>query len=151
MRSNNATPLEILVVDDDKIVALLHRNQLRCSRIQPAPVICSNGREALDYLLKNDKPDKSFLILLDLNMPVVDGWKFLKKIKKNPPLSRVFVVIVTSSINRKDFLKAQTYASVIHFCPKPLSAACVSTIKNLEQLQPFFRSETKEEAEEKRC
>lgn len=144
MKSGSFTPLDILIVDDDKVVALLHKNQLRCSKVEPAPVICSNGKEALDYLLKNDSPQKNFLVLLDLNMPVVDGWKFLKKIRKNPPLSKVFVVIVTSSINQIDYLKAQTYASVIHFCRKPLSSDCVSTIKNLEQLRPFFKNETKE-------
>lgn len=149
MKSISSTPLEILVVDDDKVVALLHKNQLRCSKIQPTPKICSNGREALDYLSKNDSPAKNFLILLDLNMPVVDGWNFLKKLKKDPPLAQVHVVIVTSSINNKDYLKAQTYQSVIHFCRKPLSAKCVNIIKNLKQMRPFFSNELKE-AEEKK-
>lgn len=147
MKLNSSAPLEILIVDDDRVVALLHKNQLRCSKIEPAPVICSNGREALDYLLKNDNPGNNFLILLDLNMPVVDGWKFLKKLRKNPPLANVYVVVVTSSINNKDYLKAQTYNSVIHFCRKPLSSECVSTIKSLEQLRPFFSSELKQSEE----
>jgi CheY-like chemotaxis protein len=143
LKLNSSAPLEILIVDDDRVVALLHKNQLRCSKIEPAPVICTNGREALDYLLKNDNPGNNFLILLDLNMPVVDGWKFLKKLRKNPPLASVYVVVVTSSINNTDYLKAQTYNLVIHFCRKPLSSQCVRTIKNLKQLQPFFKNEPK--------
>lgn len=149
MKLNSTPPLEILVVDDDKVVALLHKNQLRCSKVEPAPVICSNGREALDYLLKNDKTGKNFLILLDLNMPIVDGWKFLKKLRKDPPLGQIYVVIVTSSINNKDYLKAQTYNSVIHFCRKPLSAKCVKIIKNLKQLRPHFGNESKAVEEKK--
>lgn len=131
-------------MDDDKVVSLLHKNQLRCSNVDTSPVICSNGREALDYLLQTDKHGKKFLVLLDLNMPVVDGWKFLKKLKKNPTLAQVFVVVVTSSINKKDFLKANTYNNVIHYCPKPLSAVCVDTIKNLEPVRSFFNKQEKE-------
>lgn len=134
-------------MDDDKVVALLHKSQLRCSQVEPAPVICSNGREALDYLLRKDSTDKHFLVLLDLNMPVVDGWNFLKKLKKDPPLAKVHVVIVTSSINQKDYMKAQTFTSVIYYCQKPLSADCVATIKNLEKLRPFFIAEAKEDAQ----
>lgn len=141
MKLNSATPLEILVVDDDKVVALLHKNQLRCSKVEPSPVICSNGREALDYLLKNDFPGKNFLILLDLNMPLVNGWKFLNKLKKDPPQAKIYVVIVTSSINQKDYLKAKTYEQVIHYCHKPLSPTCLSNIKNSEALQHFFAAE----------
>lgn len=140
-RSNNAAPLEILIVDDDKVVALLHKNQLRASHIEPSPVICSNGKDALDYLSRNDHPGKSFLVLLDLNMPVIDGWQFLKRLKRNPPKAKVFVAVITSSINQKDYLKAQTYSSVIHFCKKPLESGCVSKIKNLEPLRDFFRGE----------
>ncbi len=147
MKSSKSESLEILVVDDDRVVALLHKNQLRCSKVEPAPVICSNGREAINYLIGHDSPDKKFLVLLDLNMPVVDGWKFLKKLERDPPLAEIFVVIVTSSINQKDHSKAQTYDLVIHFCQKPLSAACVCTIKNLEPLRHFFKDDLKEEDE----
>lgn len=144
LRSNKAMPLEILVVDDDKVVALMHKNQLRCSNIQPAPVLCTNGQEALDYLLKNDAADKHFLVLLDLNMPLVNGWKFLNKLKKAPPLATIYVVIVTSSINQKDYLKTQTYEQVIHYCQKPLSQTCISKIKSTEALRAFFMAESKE-------
>lgn len=144
LRSNRTAALEILIVDDDKIVALLHKNQLRSSKIEPAPVICSNGKEALDHLYRNDSPCKNILVLLDLNMPIVDGWKFLKKLKKDPPKAQVFVVIVTSSINQKDHLKAQTYSSVIHFCRKPLTSDCFKKIKGMEQLRMFFKPELKE-------
>lgn len=141
LRSSRATSLEILLVDDDKVVALLHKNRLKSTNIGLPPVICSNGMEALERLHRNDHISKHFLVLLDLNMPVVDGWKFLKLLKKNPPQAEVSVVIVTSSINQQDFLKAQTYSSVIHFCRKPLSLDCVNRIKNLEPVREFFRNE----------
>lgn len=137
-KSGNEGSLEVLVVDDDKVVTLLHKNSLKSSRIVHPPVLCYNGKEALDYLQKNDSPDKHFLILLDLNMPVIDGWKFLKKLKKKPPQGHVYVVVVTSSINQQDFIKAQTYEQVIHYCRKPLSSECILKIKKLEPVRQFF-------------
>ncbi len=140
MESNNEEQLEVLIVDDDKVVMLLHKNCLRSSHIEQAPILCSNGREALDYIQKNDGSNKNFLILLDLNMPVLDGWKFLKKLKKNSPQAQVNIIVVTSSINHQDYVKAQTYDQVIQFCSKPLSAECILKIKNLEPLRQFFYS-----------
>ena len=140
-KSNSAGPFEVLVVDDDKVVALLHKNSLRSSNIDQPPVLCNNGKEALDHIKQNDGEDKHFLVLLDLNMPVLDGWKFLKKLRKDPPLGKIYVVVVTSSINQKDYLKAQTYEQVIHFCRKPLSPECFVKIKKLEPLKTFFFDE----------
>ncbi|MHA6279754.1 response regulator [Salinimicrobium sp. CAU 1759] len=137
-RSSRASSLEILLVDDDKVVALLHEYRLKSTKISLPPIICCNGMEALERLHRNDHKSKHFLVLLDLNMPVVDGWKFLKLLKKNPPKAEVSVVIVTSSINQQDYLKSQSYDSVIHFCSKPLTADCLNNIKKLEQVQKFF-------------
>lgn len=140
--SNNPCALEVLVVDDDRVVSLLHKNQLRNLSLDKPPVLCSNGKEALDHLQKNDCSAKHFLVFLDLNMPVLDGWKFLKKLKKSNFQAKVFVVIITSSINQKDFLKAQTYDSVIHFCRKPMNADCVTRIKSLTPVRHFFKIST---------
>ena len=138
LKSGSSELLEVLIVDDDRVVALLHKNSLRSSQVEQVPVVCDNGRTALEYISLNDDVNKRFLILLDLNMPVLDGWKFLKKLNKNPPKARIYVIVVTSSINKKDHLKAQTYEQVIHFCRKPLSADCVVKIQNLEPLKKFF-------------
>lgn len=147
LKSDNSGRLEVLIVDDDKVVTLIHKNSLKSSRIEHPPVLCYNGREALDYLQKNDHPEKHFLVLLDLNMPVLDGWKFLKKLKKNPLQGQLYVVVVTSSINHQDFIKAQKYEQVIQYCRKPLTAACVLKIQNLEPVRQFFFSKP-EEADE---
>ena len=136
--SGSSELFEVLIVDDDKVVALLHKNSLRSSQVKQSPVLFYDGRQALEYITTNDACGKNFLIFLDLNMPVIDGWKFLKKLKKKPPQANVYVIVVTSSINPRDQVKAQTYKHVIHFCRKPLSAACVLKIKNLEPVRPFF-------------
>ena len=141
LKSGSSEHLEVLVVDDDKVVALLHKHCLRTSTVKKPPVVCTNGEEALKYIQKKDQKEKCFLVLLDLNMPVLDGWKFLENIDTKPPLAKVFVVVVTSSINRQDYLKAQTYEQVIDFCHKPLTPECILKIKNLEPLNSFFSAE----------
>jgi CheY-like chemotaxis protein len=87
----------ILVVEDDEdareaMVALL---QMKGYRAVPA----GNGKEALDYLQRAPVPD---LILLDLWMPVMDGWEFRQHQKQDPRLSTVPVVVVTALSDRTD-------------------------------------------------
>jgi CheY-like chemotaxis protein len=101
------------------VVTLLHKNSLKSSHIEHSPVLCYNGKEALEYLQKNDRPDKHFLILLDLNMPVLDGWKFLNKVKQNPPQAQIYVVIVTSSITNRTISKHRLMTRSYIFAANP--------------------------------
>ncbi|MGB9380846.1 MAG: response regulator [Candidatus Binatus sp.] len=87
----------ILVVEDDEdareaMVALL---QMKGYRAVPA----GNGREALDYLEEAPAPD---LIILDLWMPVMDGWHFRSEQIKNPRLAHIPVIVVTALSDRAD-------------------------------------------------
>jgi CheY-like chemotaxis protein len=82
----------ILVVEDDEDAreALIAILEMRGYSAVPA----SNGREALNYL--QSAPDRPDLIILDLWMPVMDGWRFRKEQKKDPKLAKVPVVVVTA-------------------------------------------------------
>jgi len=87
----------ILVVEDDEdareaMVALL---QMKGYRAVPA----GNGKEALDYLHQAPVPD---LIILDLWMPVMDGWQFRAEQIKDPRLKKVPVIVVTALSDRAD-------------------------------------------------
>ena len=87
----------ILVVEDDEdareaMIALL---QMKGYRAVPA----ANGREALDYLEEAPAPD---LIILDLWMPVMDGWHFRSEQIKNPRLAHIPVIVVTALSDRPD-------------------------------------------------
>ena len=90
-------PPRILVVEDDDdareaLVALL---QMKGYRAVPA----GNGQEALDYLHQAPVPD---LIILDLWMPVMDGWQFRAEQIKDPRLKKVPVIVVTALSDRDD-------------------------------------------------
>ena len=81
----------ILIVEDDVDVAQSVAEVLEISGYCTA--IAANGREALDHLGKNDHPD---LILLDMMMPVMNGWQFREEQRKVPALDAIPVVIVTA-------------------------------------------------------
>jgi CheY-like chemotaxis protein len=87
----------VLVVEDDEdareaLVALL---QMKGYHAVPA----SNGRDALDYLQRAPKPD---LIILDLWMPIMNGWQFRERQIKDPRLADVPVIVVTALSDRTD-------------------------------------------------
>ena len=81
----------ILIVEDDLDVAESVAEVLETAGYCTA--IACNGREALDHLRKNNHPD---LILLDMMMPVMDGWQFREEQRKLPALDAIPVVIVTA-------------------------------------------------------
>jgi len=72
----------------------------------------SNGREALDYLRQGDRPD---IILLDLMMPVMDGWEFRRKQQSDPALAAVPVVVLSALDHRR-----AADVDAVAFLKKPL-------------------------------
>jgi CheY-like chemotaxis protein len=80
---------------------------------------------AIEFLAQNNTnpeliPD---VILLDLNMPVVDGWDFLEKFDAIKPslVKEIRIFIVSSSVDEKDISRSQSYVSVKGFISKPLT------------------------------
>ncbi len=85
--------------------------------------VFKNGQEAIDYLrpcfLNGDKVPE--LILLDLNMPVMDGWQFLDEFVRIPCEKKVVLYVVTSSINPQDIKRARLYEEVTDYAVKPVT------------------------------
>lgn len=120
MKKKRDNVLEILLVEDDDVVARLHRFAVE-NLVENNVGIVENGKEAIEYLEKNMCPNKIIFILLDLNMPVMDGWQFLEALHEKNYSGNVFVVILTSSSYKEDFLKAQKYQRVVGYHTKPLT------------------------------
>lgn len=121
------TTLEILIVDDDPIIAKLHKFLVNKIGYND-PKTFRNGKEAISYLDIETKENKSFLILVDLNMPVMNGWEFLSICRSRPYAQQLNVVIVTSSSYREDREKAQEFDMVVDYYTKPLKKDSVAEI-----------------------
>lgn len=113
----------ILLVEDNEGDILLTREAFEESKVKTVLNVARNGQEALDYLFKRGeftevkKPD---LILLDINIPIFNGHEVLSKIKKDPILKKIPVIVLTTSSNEKDIEKA--YANHTNsYVRKPLN------------------------------
>ncbi|MCC5918155.1 MAG: response regulator [Cryomorphaceae bacterium] len=98
-------PAHILLVEDNEGDILLTLDAFEESKMKTEISVARNGQEALDMLFKKGaykdakKPD---LILLDINIPIFNGHEVLKKIKADPELKMIPVVMLTTSSNPKD-------------------------------------------------
>lgn len=123
----------ILLIDDDEPTNFLNRmviEELNCSeRIE----IMQNARDALKYLGSSDttnhyaRPD---LIFLDINMPAMDGWEFIEKYNQlaEEQKAKIVVVMLTTSFNPEDELKAQRIAGIAAFRNKPLTQTVLTDL-----------------------
>lgn len=93
--------MKVLVLEDDKIAQLGIRKILGNLPFSLDLVLLENGREGLDYLVQNqdDAPD---MVLLDINMPIMNGHEFLEELRKNTRWQDLPVVVHTTSDNPSD-------------------------------------------------
>lgn len=105
----------ILIVDDSPLLRALARRAVEQAGAAPERVReAQNGREALDALAQ----EPADIVLLDINMPVMDGYQFLEAKAQDPALSAVPVVLVTTEGNKRR-LEGLTQFGVIHYLRKP--------------------------------
>jgi len=106
---SEGSPIEILLVEDDPGDALITQEALEHSKVLNNLRVLANGEEAISYLRREGeyadaaRPD---LILLDLNLPRVDGREVLAEIKADPALRRIPVVVLTTSAAEEDILRS---------------------------------------------
>ncbi len=94
----------ILLVEDDKIDALTIQRALKELSISNQIIAVTNGEEALDYLNEN-QTDLPCIILLDLNMPKMNGIEFLQARYKLDHIRSIPVVVLTTSLDDQDRLE----------------------------------------------
>jgi CheY-like chemotaxis protein len=91
----------ILLVDDDRVDVMTTKRALKDIHVTNPVYTAGNGEEALE-LLRDEKTDKPGIILLDLNMPRMNGVEFLRVIKNDASLKRIPVVVLTTSKEEED-------------------------------------------------
>ena len=91
----------ILLVEDDPGHARLIEKNLRRANITNDIVHVTDGQQAIDYLFSNGRP-RSLLVLLDLNLPALDGYQVLERMKKDERTKRIPVIILTTTDDSRE-------------------------------------------------
>jgi CheY-like chemotaxis protein len=95
----------ILLIEDDSVDAMTVKRAMRDLRITNDVVHAVNGEDAIKYLTDPEK-EKPFVILLDLNMPKMNGVEFLKVVKSKPNLKIIPVIVFTTSKEKQDVFES---------------------------------------------
>jgi CheY-like chemotaxis protein len=134
----------VLLAEDDPGDQLLTKEAFASLRVPHDLRIVSDGNEALDYLYKRGdyavvapRPD---LILLDLNMPRVNGQEVAEQVRQDPDLREIPIVVLTMSRRHEDMLQAYG-RGVTSFITKPLDFAdFITAVRHLERLIQYVRA-----------
>jgi CheY-like chemotaxis protein len=130
--------IDILLVEDDPGDELITREAFEHNKLRNRLHVAHDGEEGLNYLYQRGayedakRPD---LILLDLNLPKYDGRQLLEKIKSDPDLSRIPVVVLTTSSAEEDILRSyKLHANA--YVTKPVDVD--QFINAVRQIDEFF-------------
>jgi len=124
----------ILLVDDDEISNLFNKIFIRKLNLNVNVDFVLNGREALDLLAPSEGGSAILLpclLLLDIKMPIMDGWEFIKAFEEqfNPKFrDRFTVVMLTTSEDEGDKVRALNNPIVQEFIQKPLAEKAIKRL-----------------------
>jgi CheY-like chemotaxis protein len=93
-------------VEDDEVDVMNVRRAFRKSNVANPLFVAGNGVEALEILRRGDVPAERRLVLLDLNMPRMNGIEFLRELRADPELKPTCVVVLTTSNDERDRVEA---------------------------------------------
>lgn len=116
---------KVFIIDDDPIHQRIAQIMISKHQLFDEYVSFTEAGKGLKFLQDNCEMIETLpdVILLDLNMPVMDGWDFLDKFEKirHTLIKDIRIFIVSSSVDEKDISRSQSYASVKGFISKPLT------------------------------
>ena len=112
--------LNILLVEDDEVDVMNVRRAFERNNVSNPLFVAGNGLEALSMLRSDELPKERRLILLDLNMPKMNGIEFLQALRADPELSALPVVVLTTSNDDQDKIDAYNL-NVAGYLLKPVT------------------------------
>jgi CheY-like chemotaxis protein len=115
---------DILLVEDNEDDVIIIKRVFKKIRLVNNLHIVRDGQEALDFIFRQGKYEEQDvpvpgLVLLDISMPIKDGFQVLKEIKANPNTRRIPVVMLTTSMRDEDIVKSYEYGAC-SFITKPV-------------------------------
>jgi len=133
----NSRSVSVLLVDDDEINNFISIKLIKKALLNTEIMACLNGKYAIDQLVEiqmNDPAKLPDYILLDINMPIMNGWEFLDEYTRLglDPAGKSKIYIISSSVFSNDINKARSYPLVKDFISKPL---------NVEKIRELFKVE----------
>jgi CheY-like chemotaxis protein len=119
----------LCIIEDDPTHLFITKKMIEMSGMVKNIMVYKNGKEAYDklkaiFLSSEILPE---IILLDLNMPVWDGWQFLDEFIKIPIPTKITIYILTSSDNKEDIELAEKYNLDNHYLIKPITHSELKT------------------------
>jgi CheY-like chemotaxis protein len=122
----------ITLVDDDDTFVYLTKIAISKTNLVDQIMVFGNGLEALTFLKENQKQKDILpeIILLDLSMPIMDGWQFLDEYSTfhSKMVKKITIYICSSSISPRDILRAKTINSVSDYIIKPITKVKLKNI-----------------------
>jgi CheY-like chemotaxis protein len=126
LENDSVRPIDILLVEDNEADVKITLRAFEKGRLHNGINVARDGEEALDFIYglktyqdrqRYPRPD---LILLDINLPKIDGFNVLKKIKEDPDYKDIPVIMLTSSRNEGDMVNSFKYGAC-SYIQKPVS------------------------------
>jgi CheY-like chemotaxis protein len=123
----------VMLVDDNETDNFISKRIIEITKFAKRVEVKGSGQSALEYLKQHENSPENlpYIIFLDINMPIVDGFVFLYEFEKFNELvrSRCKVIILSSSDNKRDIDKIVNNNHVIKFITKPLTESSLDEIK----------------------
>lgn len=118
------------IIDDDPIFVFGTKKIMKLADFCQSFMVFHNGEEALNSLTAIIKGGEKLpeIILLDLNMPIMDGWEFLEAFTAIPTPTTINIYIVSSSLDPEDIKRANNFKSVNNYIIKPIALEKIAEI-----------------------
>lgn len=122
-----------MLIDDSEIDLFIHRRFLELCNFSKELIACKSAESALEWLRNLNGAEPPNVIFLDLNMPIVDGFSFLKHFTQLPGKikKQIRIVVLTSSNSLTDREQVFLYENVIHMITKPIRQSDVEALRIL--------------------
>ncbi len=127
--------LNILLVEDDNVDVMNVKRAFEKNRIANPLFVANNGIDALTMLRSGNVPGERRIVLLDLNMPRMNGLEFLRELRADPDLHSTVVIVLTTSNDERDKVEAYNL-NVAGYLLKPVTF--VNFVETMAALNKYW-------------